>query len=79
MFDLGATTIGRSPEELAAISKVIATGSPFAFDEAETRTVAKEVTAFRSITPRQLFVDLIKWIGPPLLILVLAYVLLYST
>ncbi len=78
-FDVGETTIGRPLEELAEIAKAIAAGSPFAFEEAEIQAVAKEVAAFRAITPRRLFADLIKWVGPPLLILVLAYVLLNST
>jgi hypothetical protein len=79
MFNVGDRSIGRSPDELARISMAIATETPCQFSEDEVAAVAAEVAAFKSITPRRLAVDLIKWLGPPILIMAIVYVLLRST
>jgi hypothetical protein len=79
MFEVGDRSIGRSPSDLAQISRAIAAGSPYQFAEAEVAAVVAEVAAFKSITARHLALDLIKWLGPPVLILAIVYALLRST
>lgn len=75
-FDVGERSIGRSAPDLAQISRTIATGAPYQFSEAEVATVAAEVSSYKSITPRRLAIDLIKWLGPPILLAGIVYALL---
>jgi hypothetical protein len=58
------------------ISNTISAGTPYQFSDAEVAAVESQVAAFKSITPRRLAVDLLKWLGLPLLILAVAYALL---
>jgi hypothetical protein len=77
-FDVADRSIGRSPAELAQISSAIAAGVPYEFSQAEVTEVGNQVAAFKSITPRRLALDLIKWLAPPVLILAILYALLRS-
>ena len=49
------------------------------FPSLKLAAVAKQVAAFRAITPRNLLVSLVKWLGPPILIIVIVYLLLRNT
>jgi hypothetical protein len=75
-FDVGERSFGRSPADLMQISNTISAGTPYQFSDAEVAAVESQVAAFKSITPRRLAVDLLKWLGLPLLILAVAYALL---
>jgi hypothetical protein len=78
-FDVGDTTIGRPAGELSRIAGSISSGQPYEFSEPEVAAVAKQVAAFRAITPRSLLVSLVKWLGPPILVIAIGYLLLRST
>jgi hypothetical protein len=78
-FDVGDTTIGRTRADLSRIAGSIAQGTPYQFSPSEVAAVEAQVRAFLKITPKRLVIDLLKWVGPPFLILALAYVLLRST
>jgi hypothetical protein len=78
-FDVGDQTIGRSADELARIARWVAGGRAYEFSEPEVAAVEEQVAAFRAITPRVLLVSLVKWLGPPLLVIAIFYLLLWST
>ena len=78
-FDVGDTTIGRSASELSRIAGAISSGKPYEFSEPEVAAVENHVATFRAISPRILLVSLIKWLGPPILITVIVYLLLWNT
>ena len=78
-FDVGDRTIGRPADELSRIAGAISSGQQYEFSEPEVAAVAKQVAAFRAITPWNLLVSLAKWLGPPILIIAIAYLLLRST
>ena len=52
-------------------------GRPYEFSDAEVAAVEQQVAAFRAITPRRLLVSLIRWLGPPLLIVAIVFLLLW--
>lgn len=78
-FDVGDTTIGRPTDELSRIAGAISSGKPYEFSEPEVEAVEKYVAAFRAISPRKLLVSLLKWLGPPILIIAIVYLLLRSS
>ena len=78
-FDVGGKTIGRHADELSRIAEAVAGGRPYAFPEPELADVEKQVAAFRAITGRKLLVSLLRWLGPPILIIAIVYLLLRST
>ena len=71
-FDVGELSFGRSPAELAQISDAIAAGAPYQFSEAEVADVRNEIVALKSVTPRRIVIDLVKWLGPPILVIAVA-------
>ena len=75
-FDVGEVIVGRSVKELSQISTQISHGLPYNFDPAEISRVQESVFAFKVITPGKLAADLLKWAGPPLLILAIVFALL---
>lgn len=76
-FDVGGKTIGRGPDELPQIAASVSGGRPYEFSDAEVAAVEQQVAAFRAITPRRLLVSLIRWLGPPLLIVAIVFLLLW--
>ena len=77
-FDVGGQTIGRAPDELAGIAESLSRGRPYEFSAAEVAAVEKQLAAFRAITPRRLLVSLVRWLGPPLLIIAIIFLLLWN-
>lgn len=78
-FDVGDKTIGRSAPELSRIAEAIKRGAPYDFSTPEVALVAEQVASFRSIRSSRLLIDLVKWLGPPLLVIAIGYFLLRST
>ena len=74
-FDVGLERIGRTDHELTQIAAQISGGRPYDFDSAEIKMVASEISGFLATRPSSLLIDYAKWIGPPLLIVLVAIVL----
>lgn len=77
-FDSGNEVVGKTKAELDKISKQYADGRPYEFDAAEVRRVAKGFRRFQAITPRRLLVDGLRWLGPPLLIVISMVWIIFS-
>ncbi|UMR29607.1 hypothetical protein MJ904_21530 [Massilia sp. MB5] len=77
-YEIGGEYRGKSKEELRAIGAAIAQGQPYAFDEAEVRSVLAYARAVLNIPPRKLLLDGVRWLVPPLLLLALIYLLLFA-
>lgn len=69
-FDVGEEVIGLSPSELQDAAKLIQGGQTFEFNPvAISKVVALHQTA-KTITPRRLIADLVRWLFPALALLV---------
>jgi hypothetical protein len=77
-FDVGDGMVGRSANELSRIADAVSGGKPYEFSDSEVASVERQVAAFRAIGPRHLLVALIRWLGPLLLVIAIAYLLLRS-
>lgn len=75
--DAGEDIYGKSADELARISGLIRGRQPYEFDPKELKQHLKGYREFKKNNPGVLFLDLIKWIGPPILVLALVYALIY--
>ena len=68
-FDVGEEVVGLTPNELQDAAKTIQGGQPFQFNPVVlSEVVALQQTA-KTITPRRLVIDLVRWLLPPLAIL----------
>jgi len=67
-YDIDDQCLGKTPEELRAIASQVAAGE-YRFDPREVEAVARYGESVASITTRRLVIDLIKWVGPPLFLL----------
>ena len=72
LFDAGEMTIGRTPQDLSVAAKQIQAGTPFLFDQVEVDAVQSEHRLAKAITPRQLIVDGVKWLAPPIAVVAFA-------
>lgn len=77
-YEIDGEYRGKSKEELQALGAAIRSGHPYAFDEDEVRAVIAYARKVLSIPPRQLLLDGARWLGPPLLLLALIYLLIFS-
>jgi len=68
---------GKTPEDLAAISQAFKQGQPYVFDEAEVAEVLAYAERALGISGRELTIDALKWLLPPLLLLGGVFALLY--
>lgn len=75
-YEIGGEYRGKSKEELLAIGQQIRDGTPYQFDPQEVAAVIEYAKRVLSIPRRVLLTDLVKWVGPPVLILVVVFVLL---
>lgn len=70
--------LGKTKEELQAIAAAIANGQPYVFDDAEVRSVVEYAERLRhELSAKRLAIDGLRWLLPPILILVVLYVLLF--
>jgi len=69
MFDAGEETFGLSRAALRVASSDIQRGGKYAFDRDELARVMTAHADAKSITPRRLILDGVRWLLPPLLLL----------
>lgn len=77
VFDAGQETVGLNPDELVAASEAIRAGRPYNFDPNAVAKVRLLHRAAKAITPRRLAIDLVRWLAPPIILLAVAYWLLF--
>lgn len=68
---------GKTVEELKAIAADIQMGRQYTFDPGEVQSVITYAKQVMAIPARRLIIDGLKWIGPPVAILVFVYLLLF--
>jgi hypothetical protein len=73
-FDFGEEVVGLTRQELERASGMIRAGDAYDFDQTEVSRVAATYLQAKSITTRRLLVDGAKWLGPPVLLLIVFYV-----
>jgi hypothetical protein len=76
-YEINGVYRGRTPDELNVIAADIRMGKPFEFDASEIQDVIAYAHQVLAIPPRQLIVDGLKWIGVPIVILIVIYLLLF--
>ena len=77
-FDVGEEDFGTSNDELLTISDQIRRGQ-YKFDPDDVQRHLTGYQEFKKSTPTTLIVDLIKWIGPPFLVLAAVLGLIFWT
>ena len=75
-FDAGNDVFGKPNEELLTISEQLRQGQ-YQFDADDVRRHLDGYRQFQRITPKTLLVDLVKWIGGPVLILAAMLALIF--
>lgn len=70
-FDAEEQVIGLTPPDLRAAAKQLREGQGYEFDPAMLARVMARHAAAKAITGRRLFVDAVRWLGPPLALLAL--------
>lgn len=78
-YEIEGVYRGKSKDELRAISEQIRSGKPFEFDEREVAEVIKYANSVASIPRKKLLTDMLKWAGPPVLLLLGLLILLWAT
>lgn len=68
----------KSETELRAIGESIRQGRSYVFDEAEVQRLIDYAHEVERITPKDLFIDGVKWLWKPVLILILIGLFIYS-
>ena len=76
-YEIDGDYKGKTKVELQDIAKDIQAGKPYDFDEHEVDRVVEYARQVMDTFPRRLFVDGIKWLGPPLAILAAGLAFLY--
>lgn len=76
-YEINGEYRGKTMEELKAIADDIQIGGRYEFDTGEVRSVITYAQKVMAIPARRLIIDGLKWIGPPIAILVIAYLLLF--
>ena|SRR6266436_5413135 len=78
-YEIDGEYRGKTKEELLAIAQQIRDGKPYEFDPQEVAAVIEYAKRVQAIPRRILLSDLLKWIGPVVLILIVVFVLLWMT
>jgi hypothetical protein len=62
---------GRTSAELKVISNDIKNGKPYAYPEEELQALLLVWQESQNVTPRQLIIELIKWVAPVIIVIVI--------
>jgi len=76
-YEIDGEYRGKTLEELNAIARDMQAGKPHEFDAAEVRAVIAYAHQVMAIPARRLIIDGLKWLVPPVAILVVVYLLLF--
>jgi hypothetical protein len=76
-YEINGEYRGKTTEELKAIAADIQMGRQYEFDAGEVQSVIAYAQQVMAIPARRLIIDGLKWIGPPVAILVIVYLLLF--
>ncbi len=68
---------GKTKEELQAIAAAIEKGQPYAFDDAEVRSVVEYAERVLAVRAKRLAIDGVRWLLPPILVLAIVYLVLF--
>ena len=68
-FDAGEMVIGLAPDELQRAAHAIQKGERYFLKPQDISEVMKLHASARTLTPRRLAIDLVRWLAPPLLLL----------
>lgn len=75
-YEIGDEYLGKSKEELKIISEEIQKGQPYKFDMSEVSRVVDYARQVQAVPVRRLIVDGLRWLVPPIALLVAAFFLL---
>ena len=75
-YEIDGSYCGKSINELKSIAKDIQEGKPYLFNGDEISNVITYAQKVMNIPAKVLIYEGIKWIGPPVLLLLLAYLVL---
>ena len=75
-YEINGEYRGRTMEELKAIAANIQVGRQYEFDAGEMQAVLAYAQQVMTIPARRLIIDGLKWLGPPVAILMIVYLLL---
>lgn len=76
-YEIDGEYKGKSQQELDKIAEQIRAGHPYPFDQNEVDAVIAYARSVEAIPASRLVFDLVKWIGPPILILAIVYFLIF--
>lgn len=72
-FDVGENTYGLADPDLEKAAALISDGRPYPFRADEIAQLAREYRAFTQTTRSTLIWSLVRWLGPPFLVLGLVW------
>jgi hypothetical protein len=75
-YEIDDEYIGKTKEELKEISIHIQSGNPYEFDPLEIQTIVDYARRVTDISPSELIVDGLRWLLPPIVLLIMALVFL---
>lgn len=76
-YEIDGEYRGKTKEELQRMAASIQSGQPHDFNAEEVRAIIEYAHQVTAIPASRLIIDGIKWLGPPIGILVLVYILLF--
>ncbi len=76
-YEIDGEYRGKTKEELQAIAAAIANGRPYTFDGAEVRSVVEYAERVLAVPAKQLAIDGLRWLLPPILVLAVVYFVLF--
>lgn len=76
-YEIDGEYRGKTKEELQTIAAAIAKGQPYAFDDAEVRSVVEYAERVLAVPAKRLAIDGLRWLLPPILVLAVVYFVLF--
>ncbi|GHU00398.1 hypothetical protein FACS1894154_09370 [Betaproteobacteria bacterium] len=70
---------GKTKEELKAIATGLRSGNSYEFDPLEIQAVVDHARSVVAIPPRKLIIDGLRWLLPPIALLIIALVFFHGT